>query len=297
MLGVRYERNATNTTVERECYPFVNAGFGWSPNRSHSLNFSLSYAKTPMDANLKSPNVLQDNELLYYSGNPSLKYSPNIMGSLRYNWRINKWLRVSPYVNSFCIFDRYVPIYAPYDGGMAIIREYENNGDHFRKHVGASATATLLDGSLEFQLSPSLFFYRSTGYYDMRCSPFDISGAVNYYVGKFYISCYYDSRYKTMWTNSGTIYHGKSQLQLEAGWSDSKLNVRLSVSNPFRTSWVSGERRLESDLYTVSHTVYNTNAHFKMGVSLTYTFSYGKKVDRGNEVGEMDGAKSAILKN
>ncbi len=294
--GLRYQRNVTNATVERELYPFVNARVGWSPNRRHSLNLSLTYAKEPMDANLKSPNVLQDNELLYYCGNPNLRYSPNIIANLAYNWIPTGWLRVSPYVNFFCMFDRYVPVYSAYDGGRVVIRRYENNGDHFRTRVGLSATATLLDGRLQIQLSPAQYFSKSTGYYDMDYNPLDFQGSVMWYIGKFYISGDYSSKYKTLWSNSGTIYEDKSQLRLCGGWSDANWNVRLTVSNPLRTSWESGTRVLETPVYTERHTYYGVKSHCDLALSVTYTLGYGKKVSRGNEVGAHSGAQSAILK-
>lgn len=36
--------------------------------------------------------------------------------------------------------------------------------------------------------------------------------------------------------------------------------------------------------------------HSCINISATYTFGYGKKVQRGNEVGVQSGASSAILK-
>ena len=43
-------------------------------------------------------------------------------------------------------------------------------------------------------------------------------------------------------------------------------------------------------------TIFGTNSHARLNLSVTYTFGYGKKVQRGNEVGEQSGASSAILK-
>ena len=296
LLGVRGERNATNTESETEVYPFASANFGWSPNQKHSLNISLSYSKEPMNANLKSPNILQDNELMYYCGNPNLKYSPNFMANLGYNWIPNGWLQISPFTQFYGIFNRYVPIYTQYMDGSAILRQYENDGNHYRTQIGVAVTANLLNGNLQLQVMPSQFLYKSTGYYDMNYNPFALSCSAIYYLGNFYFSGFYEMKNRTLWTNSGTIYKDRSQLQFSAGWSKSDLNVRIGISNPFRTSWISATKEFATPEYKEYAISYGTTAHFNLNFSVTYTFGYGKKVSRNNEVGEQSGASSAILK-
>lgn len=295
-IGIRGQRNITNSLTDTEVYPFAGANIGWSPNPRHSLNLAISYSKEPMNANLKSPNIIQENELLYYSGNPNLKYSPNIMINLGYNWIPGSWLQISPFSQFFGIFDRYVPIYTMYQDGCAILRQYNNNGDHFRTQIGVAVTANLLDGNLQLQLMPSQFFYRSTGYYDMTYKPFSLACSAIYYFGNFYCSGFYEMGNNTLWTNSGTIYKGRSQLQFSAGWSKSDLNVRVGIYNPFRRSWVASTKDFATPVYSEHTTVFSTIAHFNISISAVYTFGYGKKLSRNNEVGEQEGAASAILK-
>ncbi|ROS83902.1 hypothetical protein EEL34_13705 [Muribaculaceae bacterium Isolate-039 (Harlan)] len=52
----------------------------------------------------------------------------------------------------------------------------------------------------------------------------------------------------------------------------------------------------ESPLYTEYRENIGTSSHFRINITATYTFGYGKKVQRGNEVGEQSGANSAIIK-
>ncbi len=296
LIGVRSEHNTTNSQSEKEVYPFASANFGWSPNRRHSINLSLSFSKEPMSANLKSPNVLQENELLYYCGNSGLKYSPNIMINLGYNWMPNSWLQVSPFSQFFGIYNRHVPVYAPYLDGAAILRQYVNDGNHFRTQIGFSATAKLLKGNLQLQVMPTQSFYTSTGYYDIKYNPFTFACSAIYYSGSFYYSAFYETKYRTLWSNSGTVFRDRSQLQFSAGWSNSDLNIRLGVKNPFRTSWVASTKDFVTPVYTEQSTNFSTAAHFNIALSVTYTFGYGKKVSRNNEVGDASNTSSAILK-
>lgn len=48
--------------------------------------------------------------------------------------------------------------------------------------------------------------------------------------------------------------------------------------------------------YNEQQTIIGTSSHPRINFTATYTFGYGKKVQRGNEVGEQSGAASAILK-
>ncbi len=296
LLGIRGQRNITNAQSETEVYPFANANLGWAPNQKHSLNLALSYSKEPMNANLKSPNILQENELMYYCGNPNLKYSPNIMVNVGYNWIPNSWLQISPFSQFFGIFDRFVPIYTPYLDGNAILRQYENDGNHYRTQIGIAVTANLLNDNLQLQFMPSQFFYKSTGYYSMDYNPFAFSCSAIYYVDNFYFSGFYEMKNRTLWSNSGTIYKDRSQLQFSAGWSKSDLNFRIGISNPFRTSWAASSKEFATPIYREYITSYSTTSHFNLNFSVTYTLGYGKKVSRNNEVEEQATHSSAILK-
>lgn len=296
MVGIRCEGNITDGNSETEIYPFASANFGWSPNGRHSLNLGISYSKEPMNANLKSPNVIPENELLYYSGNPGLRYSPNIMVNLGYNYSPNNWLQISPFTQFYGIFDRYVPKYSSYLDGQAIIRRYENDGNHFRIQIGIGATANLLDGRLQLQVAPSQFLYKSTGYYNMNYCPLTFSGSIVYYLDKFYLSGFYEMKNRTLWTNSGTIYKDKSQMQFSLGWSNSILNVRLGIANPFRSSWECATTEFHTPVYNERQTTSGTTTHCNINFSMTYTIGYGKKVRQGNEIGEQNNGTSAILR-
>lgn len=296
MVGVRGEKNKTNGDTETELYPFASANFGWSPDPAHSINLGISYSKEPMNADLKSPNIMQENEMMFYSGNPTLKYSPNIMVNLAYNYASDGWLQLSPYAQFYGIFDRYIPVYSSFNEGKAIIRQYVNNGNHYRTQIGVALTANLLNGSLQIQLAPSQYFYKSTGYYDMSYRPFALSASIMYYWDKFYFSGYYEMKNRTLWTNSGTIYSDRSQAQISAGWSRSNINVRLGIVNPFRSSWRCSTKRFTTPVYNEKQIVYGTTAHCNINLTLTYTIGYGKKISRNNEVGEQQASSSAILR-
>lgn len=294
--GLRYQYNKTNNLVEKELYPFGTVNVGWSPSRSHSLNLTLNYSKETIPDNGKSPNVLKENELLYYRGNPDLSSSHMFSTSVSYSWNALSWLRISPYARFLGLFDRWTPVYSSYDNGHAILRSYDNNGNHLWTNFGISATASFFDNNLQIQLMPRQDFYHANGSVPVSYNPFIFLGAIQYYLGNFYFSGFFNSPLTSLWSNYDTIIRSKSTFEVEAGWSKSDLNVRLTVSNPFRTSWEYSTTESKYDRYADNMTNYDTNAHFSLRLSVAYTFGYGKKLQRGDEVGGAATGSSAILK-
>ena len=68
------------------------------------------------------------------------------------------------------------------------------------------------------------------------------------------------------------------------------------AANFFNKGWSSADVITESPLYTEYRENISTSSHARINLTVTYTFGYGKKVQRGNEVGEQSGANSAIMK-
>ncbi|MGM9762393.1 MAG: hypothetical protein ACI3ZQ_00005, partial [Candidatus Cryptobacteroides sp.] len=104
------------------------------------------------------------------------------------------------------------------------------------------------------------------------------------------------SHQKMMFTGSPTTYRSRDFYSLSAGWSNSDWNISLTAYNIFNSNWSTSDRYIQSPLYAEHRTTYGTNSHARLNLSVTYTFGYGKKVKRGNEVGEQSGASSAIMK-
>lgn len=96
--------------------------------------------------------------------------------------------------------------------------------------------------------------------------------------------------------NRGVIYEDRDFYQMLAGWSRSGWNIRVSAMNMFCNDWLCSTSKLATPLYSKTQFVNGNNFHRCLNLSVTYTFGYGKKVNRGNEVDEQYGAAFAIMK-
>lgn len=86
------------------------------------------------------------------------------------------------------------------------------------------------------------------------------------------------------------------QYQLQIGWGNGTWNISATAYNFFRKSWLSGTRTLSSEFYDYTTSIFSKAAHMRFSLSATYSFGYGKKVDRYNEVEKGKFSNSAILK-
>ncbi|MDE5881207.1 MAG: outer membrane beta-barrel family protein, partial [Muribaculaceae bacterium] len=266
------------------------------PSNHHSLQTFFHYGANYPGESVKTPNVLQDNELMYKTGNPNLPLSRQITFNLQYNWVANNTFSLSLYSQYFGEYDLYVPIFEPYKNGTAILKTYSSNQDYNRTQLGLSFNLKLLDGNLQLAAQPSISIFRYKGYYDMKKNPFIVNASATYYIKQFFLQASFQSANKTIQGNQGVWYKTRDFYQLQAGWGNSNWNIRLSAINMFRGDWLAATQTLNAPLYSETVSQGGTYYHRRINISATYTFGYGKKVQRGNEVGEQSGASSAILK-
>ena len=295
-VALQWEKNKINDQSVSEIYPLLNVSAGFSPSQKHSLRAYFHFGANYPGASEKTPNTLQQNELMYYTGNPELGLSRQVTFNLSYNWMPSNKFSVSAFAQYFGEYNLYVPVYKPYNNGMALLRKFETDGDYNRTQIGMSFNYKLLNGNLQFAVSPSISFYRMTGLFDIERNPFSCNVSATYYLGNFYFQTSYQTGSLTVQGNHGVIYKDRDFYQIIAGWSRANWNIRVSAMNLFRNDWLCATNTLSTPLYSETRFANGNNFHRRLNLSIIYTFGYGKKVQRGNEVGVQSGASSAIMK-
>lgn len=294
--ALQWEKNEINGQSVTETYPLLNLSAGFSPAQEHSFRTFFHFGANYPGASEKTPNVLQQNELMYYTGNPDMGLSRQVTLNLSYNWMPTNTFSSSAFVQYFGEYDLFVPVYKPYNDGSSLIRSFETNGNYNRAQIRMSFNYKLLDGNLQLAASPFISFYRMTGLFDISRSPFYCNASATYYLGNFYFQTSCQTRSLTVQGNRGVIYKDRGFYQILAGWSRANWNVRVSAMNLFRSDWLCATNTLSTLLYSETRFANGNNFHRRLNLSVTYTFGYGKRVQHGNEVGEQSGASSAIMK-
>ena len=293
--GAASEFISNNVNSFTDPYPFLHLSAGYSPNRKNSLNLWFQFASNTPGIEMYSPNVVQSNEYLYLTGNPHLKTSRHTTLSLSYGFNPTNSFSMVAYANYYKVYKRQMALFDYYDHSDAILRTYINSGDYSTANFGMNATARLLSNSLILQASANLNATRSTGIYDASCTPVFYYLYAQYYVGNFNFTAYYGAPTTNIKENSPERVKTRSFYYLTGGWGNGTWNVSLNLQNFFRTNYNYSKSVVESANYSKTSYAYNGNYRLGLQLSVSYTFDYGKKIKRSDEVGSQGKSSSAIL--
>lgn len=296
--GGMWERPEIGQKKLNDFYPALIASLSYVPSTKNRIQFSAFCATSTPNAAVRGSNVVRINELLYHGGNPSLKSNRFLRLTLNYTWLPCNKFHMTIFGDFFKRFNTFAPCYSHYNNGTAILKSYTNSGEFLHTSVGLDFNLNLLDNNLQLTAAPSLDIYKNTGYYHITHHPVEFNMMATYYLNKFYILGYYrlGNRYMYDNTKTGIYVQGRDFYQISAGWSNSKVNIRLTAMDFLRNDWVCATQELSAPIYKEKSRMISNTSHRRISISLTYTFSYGKKVKRTNEVGEQNGTNSAILK-
>lgn len=285
-----------NGIKQSEWTPNASIILSYAPTRKSQYQLNLITSRNGVGSSMRSSNVLQSNELLFMTGNPELKtyQSLNIQGT--YTFLPMNQLNFQVYARYFGAYDRPVGTYEPYENGKYIISSMKNSGDYNSITAGANVTARLADNSLVVQLSPSFSHMTSSGYYKMSHNYFDVSVNADYYIGNFNISALWASKSYSMGMLTGTHTRTPAYYYVEAGWSKYSWYFSLSAKNFLRSNYYAQHETLSTPSYNNTSSYQLPSYHAALVLSATYTFGYGKKVDRGRELNARAGAESAIMR-
>lgn len=291
-----WETNRISGVNADNNFPQTNINATWSPNNKNQLYFAANYGSMFANSSQKSPNMLQQDELIWYKGNPHLKDYNYTNAYLVYTWLPNnKWQLTSTAYFGY-IRNRLVTLYSPTGPDGTMLREYFNGGDYFSNYLSINATGKFLDGKLVAQLTPYFWIRKAKETYAWNDNEFICTAQLTYFLGNFYFMGWYSTPSKYQEVNSGIISRTPARYQLEIGWGNGVWNISVKAYNFAHTGWDDYKESLTSKYYSFDRTTFGTQYHARYSLSVTYTIGYGKKVQRNNETSGSGTAGSAILK-
>lgn len=294
-LGWIWNRFGLNDIRETSSKPWADLSMNYAFSGKSSANITFHYSTWPAEANLKSETILQSSPLMYYTGNPSLNpiKSYDIWG--QYILLPTSRLKLSAFGYAWIVGNRYAYFYeARPESILRTIRQ--PIGSFASVSYGANASLSLFDSSLQLSGSLSQCYVSDTAPFDY--SRFSLSGSLeaSYYHGNFYYgACYTSDSSKARSSMSGIWTTQKGFWWLQAGWGNDNLNIRIFLKNLDRWGWRGNREILNTENYSMRRRELTTSNHALFQITATYTFGFGKKVERGNEASQLQGAGSAIL--
>lgn len=296
--GFAGESNKIDGVRANSFIPLVMLNSQYAFNQKNTISISAMLNVRPVEAAEKTPDIIQENELLYKTGNPHLKNMKVSKVTVDYTWLPNNRFSLSAFTGWSRDFNRIVPIFTPDANDRIMIRNLGNNGYYQNLYLGASFTAKLLRNSLVLRATPQMRFDKVSGIYADSNNYLSLSLNATYYIGKFYLSAYYSPAFRELVSQSmtATSVKRKSAYQLKIGWSNGAWNFTAATVNIFRRNWVEETSRLTSQWFDQYTTEYGAGSHQFVSLTASYTFGFGKKVRRGDEVQTMGAGSSAIMK-
>lgn len=299
VASLQYEGNRLDGVDTSDVCPSVQLRGSYVFSDRHSADASLIFGVNSNMSADKSDNELQTSELMWHKGNAGLKNARYVSAEASYSWMPSDRWSFSADASIFRIFDRPVPRFLPEGPGATMLRQVVNDGDFQYSSVGVSATANLLDGNLTFSAKPQVRLYHITGIYAEDKTNLACSFSIDYYLKSFYFSAFYDL--PEAWSPvqlapDFTRSKDASSYQIAAGWRDSHWNVRMVAANFFRGSWTGATEGVVSRHYDYVSRSVDIMRHRRITLSVSYTFGFGKKVSRGDEVRVSSGVESGILR-
>lgn len=292
--GINRFDNRMNGKSTSATSPSLHLFSGYIFNDDHVVKVDMEYSSVSPAASDMVESISQSNEMLYYTGNPLLKNYNELSCYASYSWIPSNKYSIELYGSLSQSYDRILMIYTPYDDGKAVISSPINNGDFYKYTVGASFRLNLFKGSLSVNVKPIVEFYKSTGMYRTSETSFQFLANASYYFKQFYCAASLAVPDKIMSSRTTSYTKYRTFYDIKFGWGNSKWNVYIAASNFFNNGFHHSSVTLDTPIATREYRNYNYKFSRQFGISATYTFGYGKKINRGDEVGAQSGASSIV---
>ena len=298
LAGFAGESNKISGVRTDSFIPIFQLNSQYSFNQKNSVSLSAQYNVNPVEAADKTPDVIQENELLYKVGNVHLRNTHWGMVTLDYTWLANNKFSLSAFTGWSRYFNRPVPVFTPEGPDGLMLRSLENNGDYQDIYIGTSFTAKLFNRSLVLKATPKMWFEKMTGLYSEQINYLNVTLNATYYLGSLYFSAYYSTAHRALvqYSLDAISIRRRPTYQFKIGWRKGNWNLSASAVNIFRHDWIAATSSLSSRWFDQYSTDYSANSHQFVSLTASYTFGFGKKVKRGDEIQTMDAGGSAIMK-
>ena len=294
-FGWDWDRLQFGDMVDKPSSPWFDLSLQYGFREKHSVSTTFHYSTWQPSPSFKSDNIIQSSPLMRYTGNPNLVPSKSYDIDFRYTWLPNNNYSFSAFAWAWIVGDRYAYDYEASSTG--ILRTIKQPmGSYAQGKYGITGTLRFLDRKLMFTGQIGQVLNHNGEPYNVNHSYIDWYARVRYYLGNWnFTATYVSDNGSADGCMNGIWNYGKSDWYITIGWSNSDWNVRADFIDFSRWNWRSAKQVMRSKYYDTTEIMLNGRSHALIQLSATYTFGFGKKVNRDNEPGVSGSASSGIL--
>ena len=295
-VNLGYQWYDVNKTNDRHLSLAAHLQFLYTINSSNQLSFFSQYYtySTFMGSEL-SESIIRMNDYLYITGNPDIDPTHNLRANISYSWLPKG--KFSIFANGEISHDwnRLTQGYSLMDNGRALLRETLNSGSLTQLSLSVKGRARFFEDNLTINVTPEYTYQHATGINKGTVHNIRVKVDAAYYFGNFYVTVFYRTPDKKIDPMTGFVIRRSGYNQLNFGWGNGHWNIWGGVGNIFANGWRNLNQNYDSDIYKSERTVYNYAGHRQFILGASYTFGYGKKIDRSNEANAKADGTSSIL--
>jgi len=280
-----------NLKTEYTITPGCNFYADWRMNRNAKLNLSLAYYTSSPDASNSADVMLRSSELLWIAGNPHLRNMREWSSYASFTWMPGDIFSISPsfswsHEENDISYD-YLPA-DPKLGGL--IKRYQNASASDWLSTFVSISLRLFNNSLILSAQPS-YRYQMTA--KRNLANWNLTNCqLKYNLGNCSFRLYYQGPAKWLDENGAVVAKCSDQMDFGFSWGTGNWYASFTLNDLFNR-----RRRISKIVDTPYYKSINASKIFgiRVGLTLSYTFDYGKKIDHNIDVRESTGAISGAL--
>lgn len=295
--GVSFVEGRLNgVSTLRQWNPRLGLQLQYNINDKHSASIEGWWGNSHPEASTANGALVQSNELLWLQGNPDLRNTIFASTMAQYTYIPNNRISLTTSLEYEGNPDKQAYEFYTLPGINGFVRRSINSGSSNIWSARLSASLKMPGNSLSFKVSGMARRIVMTGCDAQRVNDFTSSLEGLYVRDRWSLMLFYRTpqKYLNAWSN-GYLQRAQYTYGLYASCAAGNFKFDISFRNWFRRNGRTTSV-FDSEHYAVSSETYNPSSSRMIGLTATYTISYGKKINTGNELQQSSGIDSAILK-
>ncbi len=286
-----YYRGMNDNTHYLQYMPGLTLNADYTINSKNSLSLQTNYSYSPPRPSLTSDLILQETELKWLEGSPSLKAPTNYGLSLNYFVMPTYWFNLSASGSYTLSTNNTGILYRAGDENYnGVIGQYVN---------GLNQNDYTLNCTMSFRPFRGKLMLLASAYYSGTCvthvnsvTSFTPRLSANWFIGNWSIGTSAVGGTKLL-ANCGTeTVKTDWTYDIDANYGNGNINFGIEIANIFN-KYRFFTTNLNSGAYSTASREWHRGRYVKL--SFSYTFDYGKKVDRRIDISNSSNNNTAIL--
>lgn len=267
--------------------PYIHASVSYAPDSRNWLSLSGAWFSTPARHDMTSEATVRRDELLWSRGNPDLRPGNKKWVMLSYTLMPLENLSLTAYGLYYDNSDMPVYDFRVREGYDGLIRTYSGDGRERNLECSVSGSLRLFGNSLSLGGDVTVNRQWNRGLLDMNNTC--VTGRVNarWYHRNFSAGLYYRTRDRSIFDRQGYEVRTPCSYGLDLTYSLRDFKAGLQFSNWFSQGYV--RSTYDSPLYSEVSRAWSRIGSRSLMLTLSYTFQYGKRVNRDNELNTENG--------